>query len=191
MKRMNSKAVVLLITIAVLLTVTVGGTVAYLAASTPAVTNVFTPGSVPPHIIEELEDEVKQNVTVKNNGTVDAYIRAMIVVTWQDKDGNVYPAMPKQKSAENPDGHYEMSIGSDWTQETDGFYYYTGGDNEGKVGKDATTTALIVECRPVGTCPDTNYTLHVEIMAQAIQADGWPSTVTDAKSAFDAAAAGN
>lgn len=183
MKRMNSKAVVLLITIAVLLTVTVGGTVAYLAASTPAVTNVFTPGSVPPHIIEELEDEVKQNVTVKNNGTVDAYIRAMIVVTWQDKDGNVYPAMPE--AGEDKDYTIELNIGTDETQWTkaDGFYYYND-----RVTAGASTEKLIITCSPVaGQAPD-GYTLHVEIMAQAIQADGWPSSVTNAQTAFAEAA---
>lgn len=185
MKRMNSKAVVLLITIAVLLTVTVGGTVAYLAASTPSVTNVFTPGSVVPGIEEDTttEEGVKQDVTIKNNGTVDAYIRAKIVVTWQNAAGNVYPTMPVK------DTDYTIDYGTEkgWTLENDGFYYYNS-----KVGSGLSTNNLIDSCSPStpSTAPD-GYTLHVEILAQAIQADGWPSTVNSAKAAFDAAASTN
>lgn len=183
MKRMNSKAVVLLITIAVLLTVTVGGTVAYLAASTPSVTNVFTPGSVEPGIEETLEGSVKKNVTVKNNGTVDAYIRAMIVVTWQDTNGNVYPKTPVVGT------DYDININTgDW-ELSGGFYYYKGGTNGGKVSAQGSTSNLINTCQlKEGATVPSGYALHVEILAQAIQADGWDSGVDTAQEAFAAAA---
>ena len=180
MKRMNSKTVVLLIAIAVLLTVTVGGTVAYLAASTQPVVNVFTPGSVGGEIEETLEGQVKKNVTVRNTGNVDAYIRAKIVVTWQNEDGDVYPVMPVAGT------DYTITYGGEWT-EVGGFWYYTGDDN-GKVGAGDSTSVLINECKPLKDCPDTNYTLHVEILAQAIQADGWPEDVDTAQEAFAEAA---
>lgn len=183
MKRMNSKAVVLLITIAVLLTVTVGGTVAYLAASTPSVTNVFTPGSVVPEINETLEGDVKKNVTIRNTGSVDAYIRAKIVVTWQNAAGDVYPVMPMK------DTDYTIEINTNAWELNGGFYYYIGGENSDKVSAQGSTTNLINTCRlREGANVPSGYTLHVEILAQAIQADGWPSIVTDAKSAFAEAA---
>ena len=182
MKRMNSKAVALLITIAVLLTVTVGGTVAYLAASTPSVTNVFTPGSVVPEINEELNGNVKQNVTVKNIGNVDAYIRAKIVVTWK-KGNEVYPVMP----VADTDYTISLNTGSEagkWTYDAAAdIYYYNG-----KVGAGLSTANLINSCQQAATAnvPD-GYTLHVEILAQAIQADGWPAEVDTAQEAFEAA----
>ena len=185
MKRMNSKTVVLLIAIAVLLTVTVGGTVAYLAASTQPVVNVFTPGSVGGEIEETLEGQVKKNVTGRNTGNVDAYIRAKIVVTWQNSAGDVYPVMPVAGT------DYTINDGTDkgWTKGNDGFYYYNGknGDN-GKVGAGASTGNLIDTCSPVEGKAPSGYTLHVEILAQAIQADGWPEDVDTAQKAFAEAA---
>ena len=162
MKRMNSKTVVLLVAIAVLLTVTVGGTVAYLAASTSPVVNVFTPGSVGGGIEETLEGQVKKNVTVTNTGTADAYIRAKIVVTWQNSNGDVYPVMPTAGT------DYTIDYGTEkgWTQGTDGFWYYSG-----KVGAGASTGNLIDTCSPVDGKAPSGYTLHVEILAQAIQAE--------------------
>ena len=152
---------------------------AYLAASTPTVTNVFEPGKVPPEIDEDLEGNVKKNVTVKNMGNVDAYIRAKIVVTWQDDQGNVYPVMPVGTD-------YTIAYGDAWTKESDGFWYYNG--KVGAVAPNNETEVLITECKPVDGKAPAGYTLHVEILAQAIQADGWPDTVTNAQLAFAEAA---
>ena len=65
MKKINKKTLALLIAAALLLTITVSGTVAYLVDSTGAVKNVFEPGKVPPLIQEDFTQGaiLKQNVT--------------------------------------------------------------------------------------------------------------------------------
>ena len=180
MKKMNKKAFLLLTMVVALLTVSVGGTLAYLVTSTQAVTNVFTPGEVNVGIDEERDGNTKKDVKVTNSSdSIKAYIRAMIVVTWQDASGNVYPKAPQV----NTDYTININTG-DWTLEN-GFYYYKEAVNPG-----GATTNLINTCSPVVANIPDGYSLHVEIIAQAIQADGWPANanVTNAQSAFAEAA---
>lgn len=174
MKKINKKTLALLIAAALLLTITVSGTVAYLVDSTGAVKNVFEPGKVVPDIIEPGwtdGNNTKSDVTIKNTQNVDAYIRAMIVVTWQDSNGNVYPIPPKA-------GDYSLEIGNGW-QAVGDFYYYNN-----KVLAGESTGNLITSCSPKVKGPATGYTLHVEILTQAVQADG--IGVNSATAAFEA-----
>ena len=175
MKKINKKTLALLIAAALLLTITVSGTVAYLVDSTGAVKNVFEPGKVPPLIQEDFTQGaiLKQNVTIKNDGNVDSYIRAMIIVTWQDTNGNVYPKLPDEGT------DYTTDYGTGWTQE--GNYWYYGA----RVPAKERTSNLIDKIEPVnGKEPADGYTLHVEILAQAVQADG--IGVNSATAAFEA-----
>lgn len=173
MKKFHKKSLALLFSIAVLLTFAVGSTVAYLVDASGPVVNEFKPASVTPSITEGLNGKVKENVRIQNTGSVSAYIRAKIIITWQDESGNVYPALP----VENTD--YTITIGSDWTL-SNGYYYYKSAVESG-----AYTSNLIGTCEVIGT-PPTGYTLHVEILAQAIQADGLGAS--SAQEAFAAAA---
>lgn len=183
MKKINKKTLVLLIAAALLLTITVSGTVAYLVDSTGAVRNVFEPGRVQPNITESFNGQTKNDVKIQNTGNVDAYIRAMVVVTWQNSAGEVYPVAPVAGT------DYTISYGSNWEQA--GAYWYYNGIVKGKTETTTdSTTALIESCSPVsGKEPAEGYTLHVEILAQAIQADGMG--VSTAQAAFAKAAAGN
>jgi len=174
MKKINKKTLALLIAAALLLTITVSGTVAYLVDSTGAVKNVFEPGYVTPTINEPGWEDgklEKSNVSITNSGNVDAYIRAMIVVTWQDGSGNVYPIPPQA-------GDYTLTTGDGWTKNGD-FYYYNA-----KVPAGESTGNLITSCSPKVKGPATGYTLHVEILTQAVQADG--IGVNSATAAFEA-----
>ena len=174
-KLMNRKTILLLIAATLILGMAIGGTVAYLAANTDPVVNTFTPGNVDITVDEEFDGKTKSNVMIKNTGTVDAYIRAKVVITWQDANGNVYGTLP----VANTD--YTIAWGSGWDTETaDGFYYHTA-----KVAPDKNTSVLITSCTPKNTAPE-GYNLHVEILAQAIQAeptsvveDEWDVTVAD------------
>lgn len=161
MKKFNKKSLILLVSVTLLLTISVSGTVAFLSDYSGPVENKFEPGKVPPQITEDFDGKVKSNVAVTNTGNTDAYIRAMIVVTWQNKEGKVYPAMP----VEGKDNDYTITIGSGWAYDNN-FYYY-----KGSVGPNRTTTNLIETCSPVtGKEPADGYTLHVEIIVQSIQA---------------------
>lgn len=158
-KRTLARPVLLALSLVLVLGLSVGGTLAFLIDSTDPVTNTFTPGEVKTEIEEKFEHDVKEDVKVKNTGTVDAYIRAQIVINWVDKDGNIV--------ADPGEGvEYELLMGSDkWKKGADGFWYYTE-----KVKAGGTTFNLIDSCK-VTTEADAGVGLQVTILSQAIQAE--------------------
>lgn len=127
-----------------------GAVYGYLSAQSGPVTNTFTP-----------ETEEKPSITndykvsVGNTG-YDVYVRAAVVVTWKDGSGNVYAEMPT----------YTVPLGTDWF-EHDGFYYYTN-----KVASGDSTTDLLTNTISATSAAPSGYSLHVEIIAQTIQALG-------------------
>ena len=176
MKRMKKKSLLLVAGIVLMLTIAIGGTVAYIVTGTDPVVNTFTPGDVPIDIDEKTDGGVKSDVKITNSGTVPAYIRAKIIVTWKDAQGNVSAIKPVK------DTDYEMIIGGNWDIGTDGFYYYNA-----SVGAGEPTTNLITRCAKLTNAnkPD-GYDLSVEIIAESIQADGMDG-VSNAQQAFAAA----
>ena len=94
--------------LALVLTLSVGGTIAYLITNTSAITNTFTPSYVDCLVDESFNGNVKTNVSVKNNGDTEAYIRATVIVTWQDAAGNVQKA-PRHRYLS---GHLPVGAGS-------------------------------------------------------------------------------
>ena len=158
-KKKRTSSLIALSIITVMLFI-VGGTLAYLADRTPEVVNTFTPSKIETNIEEKFESNVKTNVRIQNTGDVDAYIRARIVVTWQDKNGNVLG----EKPVSGTDYTMKQTLGK-WYQK-DGLYYY-----KGRVSSGGYTAYLIDRCEPLKAAPVEGYTLHVEILAEAIQAD--------------------
>ncbi|MBQ6933102.1 MAG: hypothetical protein IJN37_01805 [Clostridia bacterium] len=157
----SKKSIATLVSLILILTIGVGGTLAYLITSTGEVKNTFTPSQVNISVNENVDNGVKSNVKIQNhNDSVKAYIRAAIVVNWMDKDGNVWAAKPKK------DTDYTMTTGGNWTLGTDGYYYH-----KGAVEPNADTNVLITEAKYLANAPD-GYYLSIEILAQAIQADG-------------------
>ncbi len=162
--KMNKRTWIALALIALILTVSVGGTLAYLADRTSEVVNEFQPSKVTSQVVETLNENTKNNVKIKNTGDIDAFIRAAVVVTWQDADGYVYPAMPQAGT----DYRISWNLGSnDSWFEKGGYYYY----KYPVKPEQMTGQALFTGCTPNNTEPD-GYSLHVEILGSAIQADG-------------------
>lgn len=157
------KSLTLLVSLVLIFTIGVGGTLAWLAASTEPVKNTFTPTQVKNEIHEKFDGETKSDVTVKNTGTTSAFIRAKIIVTWADGDGNVYAKTPAA-------GEYTLSLGSDWIKYDHGdgniYYYY-----KEAVAPGASTTNLINSATYESGAPD-GYQLSIEIVSQAIQSEG-------------------
>lgn len=167
----NKKFSVLLASLALIFAVSICGTTAFLIANTDSVVNTFTPGKIdPPVVNEQINDNVKESVTITNKGTVEAYIRAMVLVTWKDSEGNVYGIEPTKGT------DYTMTLPANakWTK-SGNYYYYSG-----KVSAGADTEALLTQGQLLGTAnvPD-GYNLSIEILAQSIQADP-ASAVTEA-----------
>ena len=173
MKKYPSKAMILFVAVALLLLTAAGSTLAYLADSSATVTNTFAPSEVTCAVVENgqaytgsaVTVSSKADVTIQNTGTVPAYIRAAVLVTWKSADGIVYAAKPVEGS------DYTLRINTgDWTLQ-DGYYYHNTA-----VSPDLFTEILIKSAQQTGDGPlgadGTQYYLSVEIVAEAIQADG-------------------
>lgn len=166
------KSIALLISLILVLTVTVGGTLAFLIATSGPVENIFNPSKVTTSVDEEFEDNVKKNVSIKNTGDTTAYIRAEVVVTWQDGNGNVYGTVPvagtdykityNLDNQTNPEGK--------WILGSDGFYYWTNPvKSVEEDAEDCNTGILITEAKPLEAAPAEGYTLCIEILGSGIQ----------------------
>lgn len=139
----------------------VGGVAAYLSAQTDEVTNTFAPETaVRPTISETMESNVKSNVSVNvGNPEYAVYVRAAVVITWKDKDGNVLGEAPQ-------DNDYSIQYNkTDWFAHG-GFWYCRSMVTEGN------SPVLIESCRPLEGNTPAGYGLNVEIVAQTIQALG-------------------
>ena len=153
------------VALALMLVLSVGGTVAYLSTTTGSVINTFTPTPVECTVVEDPFDQgkstLKTNVSVQNTGKADAHIRATIVVTWQDAAGNVYGQVPVKGEGKD----YVLEINdTGWEKGTDGYWYCIA------AGSPDTQTAVLIDSCTALTSLD-GYTLNVEILAQAIQAE--------------------
>ena len=178
----STKPIIILVSTLVLLIGMVGGTLAYLAVHTAPVENTFEFGTIDPTIPEQFDGTVKTDVKVANNGSIDVFVRARIVVTWKngsDVSSTVPVLGTDYTMTTNPDGG--------WFEGSDGFWYCRtrvgkGNDSPILIGRAEKTQNAVV---PEG------YDLSIEILAQSVQADGmkdgvpmvqaigWPVTVAD------------
>ena len=167
------KPVALILALVLVLGIAIGGTIAWLTAQTPAVVNEFDPAEVTTRIDEDITKTVgvKQNVRIQNTGDIDAYIRAAVVITWKDSQGNICGELP------TVDTDYTITYNTavqeaygdgQWVLGPDNFYYWT--KPVKSVAQDADncyTGVLITECKQLKT--NGEYTLNVEILGSGIQ----------------------
>lgn len=169
------RSLVLVVSLLALLLVVAGGTLAWLTAQ-DSVSNTFTPAHVTCAVEETFKNGTKSDVKIKNTSDIPVYIRASIIVTWKDSDGNVYGQLPVAGT------DYTMDIATDGWVLKDGYYYCTS-----PVAVGDTTGTLINKCVVSATAEKPNgYDLSVEIIAEAIQSqpdraveDAWDVTVSD------------
>ena len=177
MRKFSKKTIVLMVSLALLLCVGVGGTIAFLMDATGPITNLFTPSQVTTYAKESVSDGVKKNVQIQNTGDTTAYIRAAVVVTWKDDKGNVYGKAPV--AGEDYTISYNLSEqpnpAGKWVKGSDGFYYWTQpvqpNDNDPATTIDM-TGILITSCAPVSGKAPSDYNLSVEIIASGVQYEG-------------------
>lgn len=152
---------ILLAAVIVLLAGAVGGTWAFLVAQSEPVQNNFTYAHVSCKIDEKFDGTTKSDVKIQNTGDIPAYIRARIVVTWKDANGNVSSTVP----VKNTD--YTIAFNTtDWTQQ--GGYWYC----KTAVNPNGFTPELISECKKTANAnAPKGYDLSVEILADAIQSE--------------------
>ena len=147
----TAKSSALIIALALILVLAVGGTVAYIFTQTDPVINTFTPTEAKITVDEETNSNQKTSITVVNNSTgVPVYIRVALVANMIDGAGNVTGA------ADVP----EFTPGDDWLEGSDGYYYYTE-----PVPVDQSTGNLL------GTAMTLDENMQVVVLADAIQAE--------------------
>lgn len=180
MNRSSRKVLITLASLALLLFAVVGTTAAYLYDKTDRVNNTFDPAQVSCAVVENgsaytastVTVSSKSNVTVKNTGNIPAYIRAAILVSWKSSSGIVYGVKPTGQD-------YTLQLNSSHWSENGGFYYYNSAVPAGGLTEALITSAAQTASGPIG--PDgTQYSLSIEIVAEAIQADGMGATSAQA-----------
>lgn len=166
------KIQLLILSLLVVTTVTVGGTVAYLTTNTDPVVNTFEPSHVTCEVTESFNGKTKSKVNVKNTSDIDAYIRVKLV-TYRVNDAGQHIG----GVAEIPD----FTPGEGWV-EHGGYYYYTS-----PVTKNASpATDLINSINLKAKYDDADGGKQViEVMAEAIQSEpaeavgeAWGVTIT-------------
>ena len=168
----TNKAAVLLLSMILLIGIAVGTTVAFLVARTEPMKSTFEYAKVSCAVTGS-----KENVQIKNTGNTAAYIRATYVVTWRDADGKVAVSVPGDYS-------YTLTenLGNYWSKGTDGYFYYSL-----PVFPGSSTEERPLDCAV--TYPgNPEYTLSVEVLAEAIQSEpadavqqAWGATIVDGK----------
>ena len=168
MKRFHKKSLVLLIAVALLLTCTISGTVAFLTVGSGPVTNTFTPVELDTKIIENDDfgsTKTKKSIQIQNNGNIDAYVRVAVYGNWVIKDEN-----NKEKIVAPWDGNF--TVGANWVKKDDKFYYYTEKLHPYSVNSELTSDLLGSDIE--GTAKPEGYPdayLVVTVVHQAIQTE--------------------
>lgn len=85
----SKKMAALCLGLLLVISVSIGGTIAWLTDGPIQLLNTFEPAEVPGEIEENFDGTTKENVQIKNEGNVDAYIRVKLVGYEQDDSGNV------------------------------------------------------------------------------------------------------
>lgn len=156
---------ILIAAVAVIIAGTAGATLAYLSHQS-GLTNQFQIAKVSTEIKETFDGgDTKENVSVKNTGDVPAYIRAAVIIGWQDEEGNalIDEAAPEVNKDYTIDLNLETGSDGQWIQGSDGYYYYTSPVEGGQA-----TEKLIDKC--VDKHGKDGKYLVVDIAAQSIQA---------------------
>lgn len=162
----KKKAFLVLASVALLLTIAVSSTLAFLTDRTESVTNIFTPTNVDVTVTDTVDGGVKRNVVITNTGNIDAYIRAKVVANWR-LNGEIVGGW-------TDDITYNTSK---WTADN-GFYYYADPVAPGAY----TPVALFNSYEPTQNPPVAGAQLVMDIIVQAVQADG--TGATNAPDAF-------
>lgn len=158
-KKLN-KFFLVTLSLVLLLGIAGGATLAYIVAGGGTVENSFAPGKV--------ACTVQDDQQVQNTGNVPVFIRAAVVINWENGDGDINGIPPVEGT------DYEITLGQGWSV-ADGFYYYNGAVESLELIPSPVTVAA------KGNAP-SGFHLSLEILAEAIQAEGMGAT--DAKDAW-------
>lgn len=154
---LNGRLTAMVIATVMLLALAIGGTVAWLTDTSPAVVNTFTPSQVKCEVEETFNNKtgVKSNVKVQNTSDIPAFIRVKLV-TYRTNGKGQHIGGTASVPAFTP--------GEGW-QEHNGYYYYTQ-----PVQPQAFTGILIEQIKLQDPYLDADGGRQaIDVMAEAIQ----------------------
>ena len=152
----GKRPVMLILALALIAAMAIGGTIAYLTTKTDGVVNTFTPSKVSCTVEEDFNGTTKEKVNVRNTGDTTAYIRVKLV-TYRTNDAGQHIG----GTASLP----TFTLGANWVS-YDGYYYYTLPVAPGERPKTNLTDSMTL----VGSYRDTDGGKQaVDVMAEAIQ----------------------
>ncbi len=157
----------LILSLCLIFALAAGGTLAYLKAHTPPVTNTFTAAKSDIKIDENVENGEKSSIRVRNTGTAAAYVRVKLVMNWVDESGRVVTgALP------------EVSIVRDgsWITGSDGIYYYTKPVAPKDAEPDNVTSELLGAPNKQEPAPDGS---PLQLTGRAARIQAAPSTAVE------------
>ena len=160
------------------LILTFGTVYAYMFMRTPSQSTSFVPAEVSCEVAEDFDKDanIKNAITVKNTGNVDAYLRVRLVTYWVDDDGNV---APKSSPALSVDFNEDY-----WVAGSENTFYYKEpvAPYDSTSGKGITETLLKT---PITLKTEDGYRQVVDIFGEAIQSnpvdavkEAWPVTLS-------------
>ena len=145
-----------IISVVLILTMAIGGTIAWLSTKTDSVKNTFNPSQVSCKVEEGFDGKTKTNVNVRNTGDIPAFIRVKLV-TYRTNDqgqhiGGIASLPP-------------FDLGADWVKYGD-YYYYT----KPVAPNQKPETNLTDSMTLIGSYLDTDGGKQaIDVMAEAIQ----------------------
>ena len=170
MKKISRKLVLLLSLVAVL-AITVGGTLAYLQATTGLLTNTFKLADVHTEIEEEVGDT--KRVYIQNVGESDVYVRVRLSLSGltEAQMGAVQVISNGDAEQYKEGNHITILTHGKWAQTTsgfnpDGFFYYTA---ELDAGKTTEQPLEVVVGSGAGVDEDQNFEVivyHESVLAR-------------------------
>lgn len=173
----HKKSIVTFLVLSLLiLTVTVGGTVAYLKKRSDSATNTFNPITVDSTALYN-----EGTISVQNSGDVTAFLRATVLVNWVavDSEGNATGVYHGTPPTESLDYAIVFDNTGKWQRGTDGFWYY-----HDAVAAGAATAPLVMAFARIATPPE-GYRLSVEVISSGLQStpekateEAWGVTVS-------------
>lgn len=147
----HKKILVLAVSLVALVSVVIGGTLAWLTADSDPVVNTFNPASVDCQITETFNNDNTQKTSIKvtNTSNIDAYLRVAVVANYVNSTREIIFGTPS----------VTPSVASNWIRIGD-YYYYKSAVAPG-TSVDFLASALSLN--------ENNQKLQVTILAEAIQ----------------------
>ncbi len=158
LKRISRRRTIFIVSVCLLLAAAAGLTAAWLTAQSAMMSNGFQKTEVTCKIEDHFDGQLKEDVCIRNTGSIDAYIRVALVPVW--KDGENIVGIPASLSDAN------IVMGSEfntkWVKGADGYYYCKSPVPDGKV------TPVLIDSCTVKT--QNGFQFELQIAAQAVQA---------------------